>query len=272
MTETAQVALPDVQAAYDGRGIELEEVGIDRIAYPIAVLEPDGSQQRTVAEAELVVALAADVRGTHMSRFVEVLEEFHDRISAGGVAAMADELRDRLSARTARVGLKFPLFFAREAPVTGEVARMRVDCWIDGRSSEPRTTVRLGVGVPITSLCPCSKEVSDYGAHSQRGRVEITVELKRQGVTVPDLWANELLDVVDSSGSAPIYPLLKRVDERYVTMRAYDKPAFVEDVARDVAIALRSDERITRYDICVANEESIHDHRAVARVRGGTGE
>jgi len=217
------------------------------------------------------VALSADVRGTHMSRFVEVLEEFHERISAGEVASMADELRARLSARTARVSLRFPLFFARQAPVSGEVARMRVDAQMEARASERRTTAYLGVGVPITSLCPCSKEISDYGAHSQRGRVDITVELAPHRVGVPDLWAYELLDVVDSAASAPIYPLLKRVDERHVTMQAYDSPAFVEDVARDIALALRSDERITRFEVCVANEESIHDHRAVARVRGGRG-
>jgi GTP cyclohydrolase I len=272
LTDTAHIVLPDVQAAYDDRGVHIQEVGVDQLSYPIDVLERDGSRQRTVADVELVASLAADVRGTHMSRFVEVLEDFHDRVSPTGVASMADAIRDRLEAESARVVMRFPLFFVREAPVSRETARMRVDCRIDVTAHESEPSVILAVAAPITSLCPCSKEISDYGAHSQRGRVEVEVELAVNGHGVPELWPDELLDVIDGASSAPIYPLLKRLDERYVTMRAYDNPAFVEDVARDVAVAIRGDARVKRYAVSVANEESIHDHRAVARVRGSRGE
>jgi GTP cyclohydrolase IB len=272
LTDISDLVLPDVQAAYDDRGVDIQEVGVDQLSYPIHVLERDGGHQRTIAEVELVASLSADVRGTHMSRFVEVLEECHDNVSLNGAAAMAGAIRDRLGAHSARVVMRFPLFFVREAPVSRETARMRVDCRLDVTANGTASSVVLAVSAPITSLCPCSKEISDYGAHSQRGRVEIEVELAVNGHGVPEVWPDELLDVIDSASSAPIYPLLKRPDERYVTMQAYDNPAFVEDVARDVAVALRNDSRIKRYSISVANEESIHDHRAVARVRGGTGE
>jgi GTP cyclohydrolase IB len=272
VTDIADVVLPDVQAAYDDRGVHIQEVGVDQLSYPIDVLARDGGRQRTIAEVELVASLSADVRGTHMSRFVEVLDEFHDDISLNGAAAMAGAIRDRLAAHSARVAMRFPLFFVREAPVSRETARMRVDCRLDVTANGAAPSVVLAVSAPITSLCPCSKEISDYGAHSQRGRVEIEVELAGSGHGVPEVWPDELLDVIDGASSAPIYPLLKRPDERYVTMQAYDNPAFVEDVARDIAVALRDDRRIKRYSISVANEESIHDHRAVARVCGGTGE
>jgi GTP cyclohydrolase IB len=272
LTDIADLVLPDIQAAHDDRGVHIQEVGVDRLSYPIDVLERDGGCQRTIAEVELVASLSADVRGTHMSRFVEVLEECHDNVSLNGAAAMAGVIRDRLGAHSARVVMRFPLFFVREAPVSLETARMRVDCRLDVTANGTASSVVLAVAAPITSLCPCSKEISDYGAHSQRGRVEIEVELAVNGHGVPEVWPDELLDVIDSAGSAPIYPLLKRSDERYVTMQAYDNPAFVEDVARDIAVALRNDSRIKRYSISVANEESIHDHRAVARVRGGIGE
>lgn len=257
--------LADVQAGPESRGVEIDEVGIDQVSYPIGVVRPDGSRQQTVAEVELVASLAADQRGTHMSRFVEVLEAFYADVDAASVVEMSRALRSRVASDRARVVLRFPLFIAREAPVTGEAARMRFDCRYEGRSSAAQDRFVLGVTAPITSLCPCSKAISDYGAHSQRGRVAAEIETVDAHFLAPD----EVLDIVEAAASAPIHPLLKRADERHVTMQAYDNPAFVEDVAREIALALHGDPRVERYSVTVANEESIHDHRAVARLRGG---
>lgn len=257
--------LADVQAEPDSRGVTIDEVGVDRVSYPISVRRTDGSTQPTVAEVELVADLPAECRGTHMSRFVEVLEELHEDLDPAAVLGMARVLRARVESTRARAVLRFPLFVTREAPVTGARARLRFDCRYEGRTTAAGDRFVLGVTAPITSLCPCSKEISDYGAHSQRGRVEVELETADPDYLTPD----ELLAVIETAASAPIYPLLKRADERHVTMQAYDNPAFVEDVARDVALALDGDRRVRRYSVMVANWESIHDHRAIARITGG---
>jgi GTP cyclohydrolase I len=260
--------LPDVHAAGDSRGVELDEVGITGISLPVTVIGPDGDQQPTVAEAELTVALPRHERGTHMSRFVEELTTLGS-ITPAEVARVTRSLRERLDAPVSRVVVRFPLFLDRVAPATGLSAPHRFDAWIiavSGASGE-HDSVRIGVRAPVTSLCPCSREISDYGAHSQRGYVELEVSspdwFKTTGV-----WPHELFAYADSCGSAPVHPLLKRPDEREVTMRAYDNPAFVEDIARDVVLAIKADERCAEWSVTVVNHESIHDHEAIARVRG----
>ncbi|MDQ3933695.1 MAG: GTP cyclohydrolase FolE2 [Actinomycetota bacterium] len=265
MNPPSAATLPDAQAQFDARGIEIDEVGVDRLSYPITYLSLAGTRQSSVAEAELVASLDADARGTHMSRFVEALHAHRDGVVPETPLAIAQDLRNRLGARRAAVQMRFTLFLEREAPVTGAAALMGYACrlWGSGAEGEPGR-VRVGVRVPVTSLCPCSKDISDYGAHSQRGYVEVSVEPEPDR---PLIWPEELIEVASGAGSAPVYPLLKRVDEREVTMLAYDNPAFVEDVARDVAVALTADERVRAFDVQVANEESIHDHRAIARVR-----
>lgn len=258
------MALPDAQAQFDARGVEIDEVGIDRLSYPITYRGPAGTSQSSVAEAELVASLDADVRGTHMSRFVEALHTHRMDVTPQTPALIAQELRRTLGARRAAVQLQFTLFVEREAPVTRAPALMGYGCHLFGSAAEGEPDcVRVGVRVPVTSLCPCSKEISDYGAHSQRGYVELSVEPESDATPI---WPEGLIEVASAAGSAPVYPLLKRVDEREVTMLAYDNPAFVEDVARDVAVALRADRRVLACSIEVANEESIHDHRAVARL------
>jgi MptA/FolE2 family GTP cyclohydrolase len=259
------MALPDAQAQFDARGIEIDEVGVDRLSYPITYRDLRGTSQSSVAEVEFVASLDADVRGTHMSRFVEALHAHRDGVTPATPVVVAQELRRRLGARRAAVELRFTLFIEREAPVTGAAAFMGYGCRLWGSVAEGEPDrARVGVSVPVTSLCPCSKEISDYGAHSQRGYVEFSVEPEPNDRPV---WPEELIAVASAAGSAPVYPLLKRADEREVTMLAYDNPAFVEDVARDVAAALTADERVRAFDVQVANEESIHDHRAIARVR-----
>jgi GTP cyclohydrolase IB len=269
MSLLVEQMLPDVQALGDKRGVALDDVGISGLRYPVTVECADGSLQRTICEAQLAVALAAPTRGTHMSRFVEALHEQHEAFSPARVLAMARDLAGRLDTGEAAIRLAFPLFVSRRAPVTGQDALLGIDCTFAARAGTDVAEVRVGVRVPVTSLCPCSKEIADYSAHSQRGHV--LVEVLDSGWSTGDagLWPEELLAVCDQAASAPIYPLLKRLDERHVTMLAYDRPAFVEDLAREVALALKSDERVAGFDLEVVNQESIHDHQAFARLEWG---
>lgn len=266
MNPLAAVQLPDVQASGEHRGIALDEVGIAGLSYPLRVRDPDGLTQETVAEAELVVALAASERGTHMSRFVEALHEHRNAINAAGALSLARDLTTRLEAATALVRLEFPLFVERTAPISGAESLLRLDCGLAARSGGTGEELRLAARVAVTSLCPCSKEIADYGAHSQRGYIAVDVADRAWTAGADGLWFSDLLEIMDDAASAPIYPALKRTDEREVTMAAYDNPAFVEDLARDVALQLRADNRIEAFSLAVENQESIHDHQAVARV------
>jgi GTP cyclohydrolase I len=267
MSLLVERTLPDVQAGGDERGIPLDDVGISGLRYPTTIECADGSSQRTICEAQLAVALAAPKRGTHMSRFVEVLHEQREALSPASVLAMARDLAGRLDTDEAAISLVFPLFVSREAPVTGHQALLGIDCTLAARAGTDVAEVRVGARVPVTSLCPCSKEIADYSAHSQRGYVTIEALDSGWACGGPGLWPEELLAVCDGAASAPIYPLLKRPDERHVTMLAYDRPAFVEDLAREVSLALQADERIAGFNLEVVNQESIHDHQAFARLR-----
>lgn len=269
MTSAVADLLPDVHATGDDRGVALDAVGISGLALPVVVGGPDGSEQASVAEVELSVALAAETRGTHMSRFVEEVSAL-DVVTPASILDLTQSLRRRLEAPASAVLFRFPLFVERAAPVTGLAAPHGYHAWI-AVAVEARTPelpeVRIGVRAAITSLCPCSREISDYGAHSQRGEVDLEIEAPgwRDG---EGIWPQELFDFADHSGSAQIHPLLKRPDERAVTMLAYDQPAFVEDIARDIVVAVKADERCATWNVRVVNQESIHDHQAVARVRG----
>jgi GTP cyclohydrolase IB len=260
-TTIATTSIPDVQGGRDERGVDIDEVGIDGLSYPVEVADRDGGFQRTVAVAAMTVELAADRRGVHMSRFVELLDQHAVAISPQGFELLVEGVRDRLESRRALVALSFPYFLRREAPASGAASMNRYDCRITGEAVEGETfQMEVGVDVPVTSLCPCSKEISDYGAHNQRGNVEI----RARGV---GLWFEDLIEIAEGAGSAPILALLKRPDERVVTMQAYDNPAFVEDLARDVLVALRDDDRVSAARVGVTNQESIHAHEAVARLR-----
>jgi GTP cyclohydrolase I len=261
--------LPDVQTDSDARRVALDDVGVSGLRYPVKVELADGSSQQTVCEAQLTVSLAQEIRGTHMSRFVEALHQ-HDRPhSPTATLALADELATRLDADEAAVALAFPLFLPREAPITGHPALLAIDCTLAARAGGHGQQLKIGARVPVTSLCPCSKEIADYSAHSQRGYVQVDVVDRSWIAGEPGLWPEELLDLCDQAASAPIYPILKRPDERHVTMLAYDKPAFVEDLARDIAVGLKGEERIDGFTLEVVNQESIHDHQAFARLTWG---
>jgi GTP cyclohydrolase I len=253
----------DVQAESDDRGITIDQVGIRGLRYPIRVASKVGPQT-SVANWGLTVELEAERRGTHMSRFVEALERWGTEPFEGArVVSMLADIRDRLDARRADARCAFTLFLERPTPVSNRSAQLGIDCSFEATSEPNHDVLRLGVRVPVTTLCPCSKEISEYGAHNQRGYVGI------QALVVPAAGVRfeDLIEVAEASGSAAIHPLLKRVDERHVTMQAYDAPAFVEDVARSTTALLATDSRILAFVVDVENHESIHDHSAAATVR-----
>jgi GTP cyclohydrolase I len=258
----AVAVMRDVQAETDARGIAIDQVGIRSLRYPILVSTLDG-QQHSIATWELTVELSAEQRGTHMSRLVETLESRRQvPLDGPKMMTLLAELRDRLSTPKTEAICAFTMFLERHAPVTGMSAQHAIDCTFRGLSSVDEQCLALQVRVPVTTLCPCSKEISDYGAHNQRGYVDITAATR----PASDLTFYDLIAIAEQSASAPIYPLLKRVDERHVTMQAYDAPTFVEDVVRNAATALIKDQRVDGFKAEAENHESIHDHAAVARV------
>lgn len=260
-------ALADVQNSADERGIALDQVGVRDLKYPITVLDRNDETQQTVAEISMSVGLPHHFKGTHMSRFIEVLNQYRGEFTMRTLPDLLETLRGRLDAEQARIEVTFPYFMERTAPVTEKKALMDYDCSFIGTVNGEGSTFTLGVRVPVTSLCPCSKEISDQGAHNQRGHVDIQVRSVRDSDGAPKLiWIEELVDMAEASASAPLYPLLKRPDERHVTMQAFENPAFVEDITRDMALHLKEDERVAWFHLEVVNFESIHNHNAFAEV------
>lgn len=265
MIET--VALIDVQNRADERSIPIDQVGVSDLRYPIVVLDREQGRQQTVAQLSLSVSLPHQFKGTHMSRFIEVLNEHRGEVTMHTLPTILRRLKERLDAESARIEARFPYFLERIAPVTGARALMDYECSFVGEANGAHDDFVLGVRVPVASLCPCSKEISDYGAHNQRGYVTIEVRGARDATGVPALiWIEELIAIAEGSASAPVYPLLKRPDERHVTMQAYDNPAFVEDIVRNVAGRLMADGRVAWFHAHVVNHESIHNHSAFARI------
>jgi GTP cyclohydrolase I len=259
---TAPTATPDVQAERDDRGICVDRVGIRGLRYPILIETLVGSQT-SVGSWELTVELQKDRRGTHMSRFVETLEQWSSESMTGArLLGMLADLRQRLDAPLASARCDFTLFVERSAPVSRLSAQHAIDCRFEAMTTARQAELTLVVRVPVTTLCPCSKEISEYGAHNQRGYVDIRASIDPES----DLAFEDLIAVAEASGSAPIYPLLKRVDERHVTMQAYDAPTFVEDVVRRTTLSLTDDKRVKQFTVHAENQESIHDHSAVATV------
>ncbi len=259
--------LEDVQGRSDERGIDIDQAGVRDLRYPITVLDRARGEQHTIASLSMSVGLPYRFKGTHMSRFVETLEEHRGEVTMRTLPTILRDLRERLDAEIARIEAKFPYFLEREAPVSGGKALMDYDCFFLGASRGLEEDFLLGVRVPVTSLCPCSKAISDYGAHNQRGYVTIEVRPMRTAEGGPELvWIEELVEVAERSGSSPVYPLLKRPDERHVTMQAYDNPVFVEDIVRNVAEELRGDGRISWFRVEAVNQESIHNHNAFAEI------
>lgn len=263
----SQYALPDssilhdMQSGQDDRGVAIDYVGVSDLRYPIVVLDRKAEKQHTIGSIALSVGLPHHFKGTHMSRFIEVLNDHRGEITVRTIPTILADLRQRLDAETARVEVRFPYFIEKEAPATGAAGLMDYDCAFKAEANGGLNDFVLEARVPVTSLCPCSKAISDYGAHNQRG--QITIEVRTPGDIV---WIEELVAIGERAGSAPVYPLLKRADERHVTMQAYDNPAFVEDMVRSVAVELKGDSRISWFRVSAKNDESIHNHRAFASV------
>lgn len=262
--------LADIQAGCDDRNLRVDEVGITGIRYPVAVADRDRGKQDTVAEVSMSVDLPPGVKGAHLSRFVEVLHESAGQMTLQTISAILDVLRTRLDADSARLDVAFPFFLYRAAPVTGATALMEYRGRLAGQVTGADASVMLGVQVPVTSVCPCSKAISDYGAHNQRTTVGICVRPRHEEGQPIQVWAEDLVEVAEAVASCPVFPLLKRPDERHVTMRGHDRPVFVEDIVRAAALELAADPRITWFSVEAASEESIHNHRAFARIESGS--
>ena len=268
MNARIEPGIEDVQARTDERELAIDNVGVAGLKHPIVVLDRKAERQRTVAELSMSVTLPRHFKGTHMSRFIEVLNDHHDEVTMRTLPAILRALKERLEADRARVEVQFPYFVERVAPVSKAAALMDYKCTFVGEANGSGDRFVLSVEVPVTSLCPCSKAISDYGAHNQRGYITIDVESPAEDEHEHHLiWIEELIQIAEESSSAPVYPLLKREDERHVTMQAYDNPVFVEDMVRNVASRLKADDRIGRFRVHAVNHESIHNHGAFAEIR-----
>jgi GTP cyclohydrolase IB len=259
--------MEDVQNQRDTRGIPIDQVGVSGLRYPIVVFDRQNERQQTVATISMSVNLPHEFKGTHMSRFVEVLNIHRGEVTMRTLPTILASLKDTLDAKSARVEVLFPYFIERSAPVSEAKALMDFECSFTGESNGGQDDFVLGIRVPVTSLCPCSKEISDYGAHNQRGTVQIEIRTcADENGTQEIVWLEELVEIAERSASAPVYALLKRQDERHVTMQAYENPVFVEDIVRNAATQLQEDERVSWFRVHVVNHESIHNHGAFASV------
>ena len=250
--------MKDVQGMADARELAIDRVGIKALRHPIRVMGRDGEIKHTVATFDMTVRLAHDVKGTHMSRFVEVLESNQDALSIPAFGALLKRMVQRLDAIEGRIQIAFPYFIEKSAPVSGVKSLLDVEVLLTGEIINGTTAVVTKVVVPVTSLCPCSKEISAYGAHNQRSHISISVR------SVAPMMIEDVVRVAEDQASAELYGILKRPDEKFVTERAYDNPKFVEDLVRDVAAALNADERVEAYVVESENIESIHNHSAYA--------
>ncbi|MBQ9882776.1 MAG: GTP cyclohydrolase I FolE2 [Synergistes sp.] len=252
----------DIQSETDYRNLGIDRVGIRDISWPISVPDRSEGTQETIANVSLSVSLPHDYRGTHMSRFVEVLSSQEKRVTFHNMEGLAETLRSRLSARDAHAVFDFPYFITKSAPVSGAKGRVRCDVRFDASLSERGFDLITTVTSPVQTLCPCSKEISEFGAHNQRAHAVMEVRLSRF------VWLEEFVRMADECASAPIYSLLKREDEKYITEHAYMNPKFVEDTVRDLALKMNADERVLWYRVSVSSHESIHNHDAFAEITG----
>lgn len=260
-------SMDDVQSRHDSRGIAIDRAGVTGLRYPIAVLDKQDGKQETIAQVSMSVSIPHHFKGTHMSRFIEVLNAHRGEVTIRVIPTILHELKSRLDAEAAHIEVKFPYFLERSAPVTGSRALMDYDCSFTGESNGKKDDFVLRVRVPVTSLCPCSKEISDYGAHNQRGYITIEVRSNVNSAGSQEIiWIEELIEIAERSASAPVYALIKRPDERFVTMQAYDNPVFVEDMVRHAAEQLLGDSRVSWFRVHAENDESIHNHNAFAEI------
>ena len=253
--------IPDVQATADIRHLAIDQVGIKSIRHPIKVKERAGGVQHTIATFNMYVGLPHHFKGTHMSRFVEILNSHERELSVESFQVMLREMVTRLEAVSGCINMNFPYFVNKAAPVSGVRSMLDYDVTFVGEIENGKPSFSMKVLTPVTSLCPCSKKISERGAHNQRSHVTVTAR------TRGFVWIEEIIDIVEREASCELYGLLKRPDEKFVTERAYDNPKFVEDMVRDIAAILNKDPRIEAYTVESENFESIHNHSAYALIR-----
>lgn len=252
--------LPDVQNGTPKHRINIDRVGVSDLSYPIVVLDRDNKEQHTVADVTMSVELPSHWRGTHMSRFVAILNRFRGRITYEQIEKILREMLDEFEARSAHITFRFPYFVDKKAPVSGENSFMEFIASFDGEMDQNGFRFWLGLKVPVTLLCPCSREISEVGAHNQRAIVDIRV------LCDGFVWIEDLGKIAESEASAPVFSLLKREDEKYITEKAFKNPRFVEDIVRGIAKKLARRKTIAEYSVEAISFESIHNHQAFARI------
>lgn len=263
MNAPERIFLPDVQAAADMRRLAIQSVGVKGLRYPLQFKTAGGETLGTVAYVAMTVGLPADVKGTHMSRFIEMLESPRGALTQANLLTLMDEMLLRLDADSGRIEMAFPYFIRKTAPVSGAESLLDYDVKVVlEKPAGQRTALTLCVTAPVTSLCPCSKKISAYGAHNQRSNITVEATLRSP------MDIEELVRLAEEEASCEIFGLLKRQDEKWVTERAYDNPKFVEDLVRDIALRLMKEPRISDWKVISENFESIHNHSAYAQLYG----
>lgn len=258
--EQPAAAIPDVQSSADTRQLAIDKVGIKDIKHPVQVKDRSGREQHTIANFNMYVNLPHNFKGTHMSRFVEILNENEYDITVQSFKQMLAEMTERLEAQSGHIEMNFPYFVRKAAPVSEVKSLMDYDVTFIGEINGDQPAITVKVVVPVTSLCPCSKKISQYGAHNQRSHVTVTAR------TNGFVWIEDIIDMVEKEASCELFGLLKRPDEKHVTEHAYNNPKFVEDMVRDIAARLNQDDRIGAYTVESENFESIHNHSAYALI------
>lgn len=253
--------MKDIQNLKDDRNVDIQKVGIKHLELPLIIQRKNNSNQVVSAAAKVNVSLPHAYKGTHMSRFVEVLSEWQNKNLLGvDIKGCIEEIRKRLQAQDAELEFKFKFFIEKKSPVTNLASTMSYECIFKGIIENGNYKFILGVEVPVTTLCPCSKEISDNGAHNQRAFIRVRVSYDE----TEHIWLEDLVEMIETCASCPVYPLLKREDEKFVTEKAYSNPKFVEDVLRDVVVKLRNDKIVKEFEVECEAFESIHNHSAWA--------
>lgn len=253
--------MKDVQNSQDTRNVDIQKVGIKNLDLPLTIQRKNNSNQIVSAKARVSVSLPRNYKGTHMSRFVEVLSKWRNKNLLGiDIKGCLEEVIHKLNAKSGELEFKFKYYLDKAAPVTGFKSFMGYDCSFRGIINDGEYKFILGVKVPVTTLCPCSKEISEYGAHNQRTIITANISYDEEN----QIWLEDLIKDIESCGSCEVYSLLKRSDEKHVTEHAFENPKFVEDVLRDIVIMFRNNELINSYEIECESFESIHNHSAWA--------
>ncbi len=253
--------MKDTQNQRDYRNITIDKVGIKNLRYPITVLDRRNGCQDTVATINMYVDLPHEYKGTHMSRFVEILNVLRPEVSLKKISDALEQMKKHLNAASSHIEVTFPYFIEKKAPVSNSPGLMDYTCRLTGSSGpDGKIDFVSEVIVPVSSVCPCSKEISEAGAHNQRGEVRLSIRFKKF------IWIEDMIEIVEKSGSSEVYSVLKRVDEKYITEYGFSNPKFVEDIVRDIAIKLKEDDNVTWFSVSAENFESIHNHSAYAHI------